>query len=126
MSQASGWLCIQVTNADGLTPLLEVKLELGDSGTRWSPALAAGSPGVRDMLEGWLQALQEVGSLVQRLDAGEGDSPRCTTMCVLCSYLSILRYTPSFLVKEDIAGGLVWAPSKHDDSLIHQGFPRYN
>ncbi|KAI8473051.1 MAG: flagellar outer dynein arm heavy chain beta [Monoraphidium minutum] len=56
-------------------PLLEIQLELVAPDVVWSPELRSSSgshPGVGDLVTRWLSGFMEVGSLVKRLDTGEG------------------------------------------------------
>jgi dynein heavy chain, axonemal len=56
------------------TPLLEVQLELVAPDIVWKPDLEDGgnSSGVRDMFKCWVMSFLEIGTLVKRLDIGEG------------------------------------------------------
>ncbi|GBF97683.1 flagellar outer dynein arm heavy chain beta [Raphidocelis subcapitata] len=60
----------------GCGPLLEIQLELVAPEVVWSPELGssgvASSPGARDLVTRWLAGFLGVGSLVKRLDVGEG------------------------------------------------------
>jgi len=55
-------------------PMLEVQLELVAAELVWSPDLLKNSAGtgVRDMVESWLRGMLEAGTLLKRLDTGEG------------------------------------------------------
>ena len=59
--------------------MLEVQLELVAAELVWSPDLLKNSAGtgVRDMVESWLRGMLEAGTLLNRLDTGEGASS-CT------------------------------------------------
>ena len=58
-------------------PLLEVSLELVVPDVQWSPEIGESGdperPGVRDLINGWVRAFQNTGTLVRRLDIGEGN-----------------------------------------------------
>lgn len=61
-----------------VAPLLDVQLELVGADIAWTPeigeAAAAGGASARSLLQGWVQSFFTIGSLVQRLDTGEGES----------------------------------------------------
>lgn len=63
--------CIAKNDA---APMMEVQLELAASQLVWSPELATNSSGtgVRNMLDAWLRGMLEAGTLLRRLDTGEG------------------------------------------------------
>ena len=58
-------------------PLLEVSLELVVPDVQWSPEIGESGdperPGVRDLINGWVRAFQNTGTLVRRLDICEGN-----------------------------------------------------
>ena len=56
-------------------PLVEVSLELVAPEIQWSPEVgpSAAGDGVRDHFNGWVSGFQNIGTLMKRLDIGEGD-----------------------------------------------------
>ena len=58
-------------------PLIEVSLELVAPDITWSPEVGesgdARNPGTRDHFNGWVGGFTNVGTLMKRLDIGEGD-----------------------------------------------------
>lgn len=58
-------------HSDG-PPLLEVSLELVPPMVAWNPPLAEPGSGVQLLLSTWLKGLLDVGTLIKRLDSGEG------------------------------------------------------
>lgn len=53
---------------------MELQLELVAPDIVWKPDLGEGGtrPGVRDLVKKWLQSFLEIGTLMKRLDIGEG------------------------------------------------------
>lgn len=57
-----------------LAPLLEVQLELAGPTVVWSPEVTdAAATSVRGMLLSWVKSYFEIGTLMKRLDSGEGE-----------------------------------------------------
>lgn len=59
-----------------LAPLLEVQLELAGPHVVWSPELgdAASEAGAHGILLSWVRNIFEIGTLMKRLDSGEGEA----------------------------------------------------
>jgi hypothetical protein len=62
--------------------MLEVQLELVAAKPVWSPELQknSSSTGVRDMVESWLKGMVEIGTLIKRLETGEGMAVPCGSL----------------------------------------------
>ena len=62
-------------SANEAAPLVEVRLELVAPEIQWSPEVgpSAAGDGVRDHFNGWVSGFQNIGTLMKRLDIGEGD-----------------------------------------------------
>ena len=62
--------------ANETAPLIEVSLELVAPDIRWSPEVGesgdSAHPGTRDYFNGWIGGFTAIGTLVKRLDIGEG------------------------------------------------------
>ena len=65
-----------IVAANETAPLIEVSLELVAPDIRWSPEVGesgdARNPGTRDYFNGWIGGFANVGTLMKRLDIGEG------------------------------------------------------
>jgi dynein heavy chain len=65
-----------IVAANETAPLIEVSLELVAPDIRWSPEVGesgdARNPGTRDYFNGWIGGFTNVGTLMKRLDIGEG------------------------------------------------------
>eukprot|EP00899_Mesostigma_viride_P009330 jgi/Mesvir1/18399/Mv14277-RA.1 len=55
------------------SPLLEIRLELVAPDIVWNPDLGATKGGVRDVLNQWLKGFMLIGTLMKRLDIGDGN-----------------------------------------------------
>ena len=65
-----------IVAANETAPLIEVSLELVAPEIRWSPEVGesgdASNPGTRDYFNSWIGGFTNVGTLMKRLDIGEG------------------------------------------------------
>ena len=65
-----------IVAANETAPLIEVSLELVAPDITWSPEVGesgdARNPGTRDYFNGWIAGFTNVGTLMKRLDIGEG------------------------------------------------------
>jgi len=61
--------------ANDINPLLEIKLELVTPDICFVPDLEfnAKGDGVRDLVSGWINSIVNIGTLIKRLDTGDGD-----------------------------------------------------
>ena len=105
-----------ITDSDA-APMLEVQLELSGPEVVWSPELGEGAGGVRAMLLDWVKRYFEIGTLMKRLDSGEGEGQGRGGRAAHCGFIALqcdgpsAAYHPASFPRYSLCPSHVWPAS---------------